>query len=417
MGDIMSFLNEEYRQASDEFEKYARSRIEGNSYQLDRALTEFSLPIRINEHDEYDKKLSSELGRYLQSIENTPALMNVHGFWDDVQEIVEKILSALKAERRGDTGDALKSIKSILVKYMEDDFFVSNLDSSYAFRGVAPFNNLKYKNHDYTTQLEYPLSFFRCREKKKIMSREEMLHVPLTKRSLSSSNRFSLPGIPCLYIASTTYCCWKELEEPSDMSVVAFRVNEFGKKLRILNLVIPQNLINGVDWRLFSPMPELAQKMRLFFPLVIATSISTINRDKCGYNPEYTISHLIMRCLKELKIDGVAYLSTRIDDEFQYPHGVNVAIPIFSESTQQEYGEICHFFEITNPLFFESVKDKAITETLGAKSYINAAFPEGITSKIKYDGKYISYSATTFSDIDNLMVGKPFYPALEYRNI
>lgn len=244
-----------------------------------------------------------------------------------------------------------------------------------------------------------------------------MLHVPLTKRSLISSNRFSLPGIPCLYIASTTYCCWKELEEPSDMSIVALRVNECGKKLKILNLVITQNLINGVDCNPFQPMSELALKMRLFFPLVIATSVSTINRDKCGYNPEYTISHLIMRCLKELNIDGVAYLSTRIDYEFQYPHGVNVAIPIFSESTQQEYGEICCYFEITDPLFFESVKDKAITETLRTKSYINAAFADGVTSTIKYGGKCIPYSATTFSNIDNLMVGKSFYPAVEYRGI
>lgn len=413
----MSPLDEEYRRAIDELEKYIRPQIEENSRQLDRALTGFSLPIRINEHDEYDERLSFELERYLQSIKNTPALMRVLGFLDAVQEIVKKILFALKAERRGDTGDALKSIKSILVKYMEDDFFVSDLDSSYAFRGSAPFDNFKYPNYDYTTQLKYPLSFFRCRRNMQIMSRKEMLHVPLTKRSLISSNRFSLPGIPCLYIASTTYCCWKELEEPSDMSIVALRVNECGKKLKILNLVITQNLINGVDCNPFQPMSELALKMRLFFPLVIATSVSTINRDKCGYNPEYTISHLIMRCLKELNIDGVAYLSTRIDYEFQYPHGVNVAIPIFSESTQQEYGEICCYFEITDPLFFESVKDKAITETLRTKSYINAAFADGVTSTIKYGGKCIPYSETTFSNIDNLMVGKSFYPAVEYRGI
>ena len=274
----MSPLDEEYRRAIDELEKYIRPQIEENSRQLDRALTGFSLPIRINEHDEYDERLSFELERYLQSIKNTPALMRVPGFLDAVQEIVKKILFALKAERRGDTGDALKSIKSILVKYMEDDFFVSDLDSSYAFRGSAPFDNFKYPNYDYTTQLKYPLSFFRCRRNMQIMSRKEMLHVPLTKRSLISSNRFSLPGIPCLYIASTTYCCWKELEEPSDIEslveqiykmshclVVAF-ADEITENMHMDDLyIVEQDKVDAADVE--SLFYEIENKTGKLYPL------------------------------------------------------------------------------------------------------------------------------------------------------
>lgn len=338
--------------------------------------------------------------------------MQTPNLFNEVQGIVEKLSFALKAERRGDTKDALNAVKSILIKYKEDTFFVSDLDSNYAFRGSAPVDGLKSENFDYDTQLTYPLSFFRCRGNTRIESRSEMLHVPLTKRSLCNSNRFSLPGIPCLYFASTTYCCWKELGEPTEMSAVAFRVNEHGKKLKILNLVVSQRLIDGVDWNPFCPMPELAFKMRLLFPLVIATSISALTYDKCGYIPEYTISHLIMRCLKELDIDGVAYSSTRIDDEFQFPHGVNVAIPIFSESTQQRYGEICHCFEMTDPIFFNCMQETHTVELAKTQSYINAVFSNGFTSTVEYSGKRVPYSTTPFSGFDNILVGKSYYPAL-----
>lgn len=293
-------------------------------------------------------------------------------------------------------------------------FFVSSLNTSYAFRGAASHRDQMPSiiDVDDESQQNYPLSFFRCRKEKEIKSREELLHVPLTKRSLSSSNRFSLPGIPCLYLASTTFCCWNELGQPNEMTAAAFRLNEKGEDLKILNLVISQRLIDGMDYDPFKPMPPLAFKMRVFFPLIIATSISTLQQDTTGYKPEYTISHLIMRSLKKLGIDGVAYLSARIDDEFQYPHGVNLAIPIFSDSTKQVYGDVSQCFEMTNSICFPC-SERLSSEKPAHKSYINTIYKDGFSSTIDYFGTRMQYKETPFSFLDDELFGSSFYPAFD----
>lgn len=406
-----SYFDEEKR-ILDELYDLIRPEIENVYSRIDRSLNSFPLPIRIDNHDEYDAKVTSELHRYLETIKNTPALVNIPNFLDEVQEVVNHILLALGCERQGETERARLYIKAILEKYQSDNFFVSELDSCYAFRGSAPFDSFRYQNIDYTKQLNLPLTFFRCR-KKEVYDRDKMLHVPLNRRSWISSNRFSLPGIPCLYIATTSHCCWKELGQPEDMSIVALKVNDTGKKLRILNLVIPQHLINGVDWNPYQPLAELSKKMRRIFPLVIATSVSTRTQDNCAYKPEYTISHLIMRCLKDLKIDGVAYMSTRIDGDYQFPQSVNLAIPVFSKSTSQSYGDICKCFEMTNPMFFKSCKNYLSCQgNNSTKSYVNTVFFEGINGMIEWEHTMTPYCKTPFFNIDNILCSQTYTPVM-----
>ena len=42
-----------------------------------------------------------------------------------------------------------------------------------------------------------------------------MFHIGLNNRSLVDSQRYSFPGLPCLYLASSAYTCWMELGRPS----------------------------------------------------------------------------------------------------------------------------------------------------------------------------------------------------------
>lgn len=44
-----------------------------------------------------------------------------------------------------------------------------------------------------------------------LYSKEEMFHIPYDKRHLIGNQRFSVSGLPCLYLASSSYVCWEEL--------------------------------------------------------------------------------------------------------------------------------------------------------------------------------------------------------------
>ena len=54
---------------------------------------------------------------------------------------------------------------------------------------------------------------YKCRENSKLFhfSKDEMFHIPYEKRNLVGNQRFSLSGLPCLYLGGSSYICWEEL--------------------------------------------------------------------------------------------------------------------------------------------------------------------------------------------------------------
>lgn len=381
---------------------------------LDRSLGGgFFVPLTIHSHDSYDEEIAGQLYQFLEYVKNKPALMQQNGLVEGIQENVELILNALRDERRGETERAREKIRDLLVKYRDNPFFVSDLDKSYAFRGIAPFPTLRDESYDYSIHLETPLTFFRCRGGHHL-ERKEMLHIPLNKRSQIGSCRFSLSGIPCLYLSTTTFCCWNELLYPSEMSASAFRPNERGKHFKILNLTISPWLIHGMDRNVYDPMSELVKCLWQLFPLTLAVSAHVVMPQQCGYRPEYTISHLIMRCLKELKLDGVAFLSTRCGTALQFPHNVNLAIPVFIGAEKNaNYGEICSGFEMTDPITIIPAEPYSV-DSATSKSYLNTVYDTGIHATIVTPYGRVPYGTTLFGKTDDLLSGQSFF-ALQFK--
>lgn len=101
-----------------------------------------------------------------------------------------------------------------------------------------------------------------------------MFHIPFNKRSKISTQRFSIPGVPCLYLAVTSYGVWLELNKPKNDNffVSSYKIQ---KNLKILNLCIQQHLINGYSSSIQSKqeLDDFLVLMELF-PLTIATSFT-----------------------------------------------------------------------------------------------------------------------------------------------
>lgn len=391
--------------------------------QLDRSVTKIEFPAIISLsttdsndrnrlEDLYDEKVAELCRSYLEQIKKKPALANTAGLYEATKRTITRIQSAIQKERAGNHSDAYSVVKELLVECKKVPFFLSDLDCSYAFRGVAPFKELRPNSVDdnfYEKQLNTPLTFFRCR-KDYIKTRDEMLHPPLEKRGVHCVGRYSLPEVPCLYLATTTYCCWKELDAPNAMTAVAFKANRQGKKLKILNMIVTPNLINGMDYNVYKGMTQLTYDMRRLFPLMLAASVSFRPESKLPCRPEYTLPNLIMCCLKELGIDGVAYMSTKGVDDFQFPQGINLALPVF-DNADSGYGQICQCFEETDPREFSySSSGPKIGEKPVARSYVNSIEWTNFTASVDYNGKRIPYGETPFASLDNELVSGNFYP-------
>jgi len=52
-----------------------------------------------------------------------------------------------------------------------------------------------------------------------VFTSEEMFHIPLEIRGIVSTNRYSIPGVPCIYLGSSPLTCWEELNKP-DLNTV-----------------------------------------------------------------------------------------------------------------------------------------------------------------------------------------------------
>lgn len=364
-----------------------------NLEELGLSMPGFDLPIWIENHDEYDEVITREMKRYRDKLSSKRRWQEDPSFLDEVDSVISHIQNAIHLERRGETWKAQQEIHEIIDNYCHERFFVNPMTSNFAFRGTAAFHD-KDEDEMEPRQRE-ALTFFRCRTGK-FQKREDLYPLPSNKLSFCSAQRYSLAGIPCLYLATTTYCCWMEIGRPEEFSASSYKPTESGKKLRILNLAFSQKQMHNLG--------KDSRAAYLLFPLVMAVSVAVKNpRADANFRPEYTISHLVMRCLREFGIDGVAYCSSRIDDVLGFPHTINLAIPVFDET--KTFAD----FVITDPGTFSPQKRQCKGEgKQSEKSYLNKFYikEDDVLSYISCYGCAIHYLKTSFSEIDDSLVGK-----------
>lgn len=392
----------------------------------DKSINGFMLPFKAKNNEDYEIKLNAKLKKFISEI-NRPAFRNDGILVDDVEEICKNVINALEAAKTGNNEEAEKILQKILEEYKKNFFAVSELDKSYAFRGIAPFDNLKPQGASkeiYENMMDGELNFFRARvinKNEEIQNKGEINYLPYSKRNLAKDMRFSSNGKVCLYLGVTSYVCSKECRwnGEDNLYLASFKFNEKGKKLKIFNLIASEALLNGLSNNIEKSDKELYKAMIKVFPLVIATmfTISTPDEErkkKYGetIKEEYLLSQILMNVLQKSGIDGVAYLSRQGKDDFDYPQLVCLAIPITDNSENNEYGKLIEDFEMTSPILYGKFENNSTYER---GSYINEKWSisgkeswekDGCNAKIDYNGKTEFYQNTQFSKFDDFLVNQ-----------
>lgn len=208
---------------------------------------------------------------------------------------------------------------------------------------------------------------------------QDMFHVPFERRQDIPTSRFSLPGVPCLYLGNSIYTCWEELNRPAFAQMPVSRFELTGKNFRFLDLGNDRQFIRQVispfEYRPHAKVSEedarkihtshldmvkdhLLPRYLNAYPLLAASYIK-VHHGAAHFKPEYIFPQMVMQwIMTQDDIDGVKYLSTKCklpDNDFhsfiqQY---VNYAIPI---QTYQESGyctEMIKHISLTEPLTYE----------------------------------------------------------------
>lgn len=401
------------------------------------------LPVIIKNDAQYKEKLRECFQEYNRWVDNFAAeelphvlaLSNradLHPDWNnektEIQTIEKDILDAIDDYYSGKISEAQSIICELISRLLsldELDFLVSDIDRSYSTRLVAPFptlhNPIIGDPKEYEIMNTVPLSFFRGRTGR-IESHEDMLHIPLDKRDSVKTQRFSVPGTPCLYLGTSSYNIWRELGHPPfdkfNVSTIRLKPISERRSIKILNLVSSLYF----DWGLIAiphqqritgqTIALLLMQLKIW-PLVCATSFKVKN--SAGFfHSEYIISHLIMLNLPKLKIDGVAYVSKQIEPQEEaiaLPLMLNIAIPVISAQVDCLYGDICSDIEITDPVNLQEFQGIELEmESLPKQCYFCRALNRGnLTPDLIYAKRAMKYRKTTFFRLDNFLCNQQFY--------
>ncbi|MDD6058854.1 MAG: RES domain-containing protein [Ruminococcus sp.] len=380
----------------------------------------FSIPQIVESNDEYVEKVTAILNHYKTTIHESISTKYETILLEDVDFVCNTLLEALFLGINGKFSEMDE--KNLIAYYLEDEFWISELDHSYAFRGLTYFENLHsqgYGQH-YEELKDNDLTFFRAVYSKTVPNIRRMLNCPYSSLSYASAGRFSKQGASCMYLGTTSYVCAKELQfdEKSDKNlyVSAIKFNDEGKKLKVLNLA------SSKYWKIYDRRRDGNNIIRKqiwlshlkLYPVIIATSFVVKNHIVNELKYEYLLSQSLMRTLKENGIDGIAYASKRdSNSDFAFPHNINLAIIVDDVSEENDYGTLKNYLSITEPVkLTQSLVDK-ISESnddIKHQSYVNSNFsdPNNFNSKTHWLGDNVLYSRLPYSIFDDYLVNQQF---------
>ena len=205
--------------------------------------------------------------------------------------------------------------------------------------------------------------YFRIRKSDKTRSYLEMLHIPLSSRRYATTGRFSAPGMPCSYLASSVEICWYECEMPRIFQLAKYRVKSAtGNKKKLLKLDINPLLVKHDLPLLYrrnnisnDQMKCFAEQLFFIFPLLAMCSV-TARKNGGDFIEEYVIPQMLMAWLRtNSAFIGVRYYSDSSNALVRNNSGHNVAIPVRDENNAGYSSEICSLFE-----FSEDAKSKTV---------------------------------------------------------
>lgn len=128
-----------------------------------------------------------------------------------------------------------------------------------------------------------------------------MFHIPFQSRHLVSTQRYSIPGYPVIYLASALETAWYELGQPElfDTTCAKYKFKDLAV---FVDLGYPLKE-NPSLWELYS--------LFVFYPLIIATSVR-VKYPNAPFKVEYMLPQLMLRVIRNYDhITGISYMSNK----------------------------------------------------------------------------------------------------------
>lgn len=320
-------------------------------------------------------------------------------------------------------------------------FLQGNIREAYSTFDYA-LTRTKMNNHVFN--MTRPLSkicnsespLFRVRRSDNVLKeRKELFHIPFENRHLVGAMRFSVSGLPCLYLGSSIFVCWQEMGKPDfdKLYISSFKTDEQSPDLMILDL--GYSLTSAVrttpmDYFFLSeeedlefeeedgenennseiPLLNKIVSKLVAWPLVLACNYSKTYIN-ANFHKEYIIPNLLMQWIssnRNKNISGISYRSTKILNQKNKGIGLNIIIPPKMEKIPPDFVGHCPIlketFTMTNPVSWTVFSTLEIQPNGFKGSRSNMPSPS-LHSKIEnFDESLVElYEGSTFKKVELLV--------------
>ena len=233
--------------------------------------------------------------------------------------------------------------------------------------------------------------FYRARNEgklSKIKKKDDMFHIPFDKRAMVGSERYSIPGFPCLYVGASALVCWEEMGRPplDDFYISMLRYK--GDYSKILDFswtpkmifeflegcqfwyVLKKDLVTGeltndeIDKKNKSNLEKITEWLDNFlntWPILMMCSIKQKDPD-AKFKIEFVIPQFILQYLIYSRVySGIRYFSMNCNEDFIFPgyelkssrKYINYIFPPRNIEKVGHCSELKKLFPITFPTSFQ----------------------------------------------------------------
>ncbi len=236
------------------------------------------------------------------------------------------------------------------------------------------------------------------------LTTKEMFHIPFELRGRVSTQRYSIPGFPCLYLGRTIYGCWEEMKRPNIDEFQAVKLVNV-KPIRYLDLTRP---VYSADLR--------EQELYHYFmtwPLIASCSVKVSDYSHT-FKPEYIIPQLLLQLIRDTEnIDGIKYNSTHIDFHSSKSEGdfSNLVLPVKENRSSGFCSKLLSMFNTTESLSWQ-LKEGAI----GGQVFIggnDTLVNKRISQLELIKGMAYPYNYSSIGMLENFLDGMKVHPILD----
>jgi hypothetical protein len=325
--------------------------------------------------------MTEKLDKNLELLNNDVFFLPKERNNPDFPSFLEKILSEYLSKLDKFDGVVGKNIKeskgkieALCESLLKSIQFYYNGNPSKAYemfsQGMASVADILWKQKRDFSSGTQDLHFYRARSSdgSRQYDKKEMTHIPFQDRHKIASNRYSIPGYPCLYLANSTYTCWIECGKPNFETMQVCRFD--GSKYRFLELSLTPRFFTKFyeSSREEKELQEIADSYITYiltaWPLIAACSIRKMKYpvgERTNFVAEYVFPQMLMEWVRLSEdLDGVKYFSTHNDNTFEVEFGemINYAIPVKKICDSGYCPQLAYDLPLSEPIFYNLVLNK-----------------------------------------------------------